>query len=919
MRSLLLFLIAVFSIPLMHGNLRAQCISSSPYGSLVASGSVLTPQTIETCNYAGEYATIDIPSAGDWTFESSVGTDYFEITDASNVSLTSGTSPVTYTSTGAITIRLHIFADNSCATQNSCRVTTVTKEPCLSTSPYGSLTASGSSFLPQTIETCNYAEEYATVTLPSGGIWTFGSSVSTDFLVVTTTANAVLASGTQPVSYTATGPEVVRLHIFTDANCGTQSSCRVTTVTKSPCLASTMYPSSAVTADSTIGMTTNITTCNYAGEYSEVILPLEGNWEFASSDSSDFIVVTDLNDQVLASGVMPVQYSITSADTVRVHIFTDANCGTENSCRTTTVTRVPCFASTMYPSSVDTVNTDPSLMTITTCNYAGEYFEIVLITGQAYEITSSDTDDIFFFTDTANTFFFAEQTPVIANATGTGLLTLRAHIFTNTGCGTENTCRTTTIRCITCAPEMTPDSASVCDGQGMVTISTPDTLGTTYWFEGSCGGVPIDSGFSTDVTPNTSTWYYVANVYNGFASFCDSMEVTVNDNPTVSYSNVTDAACFGDMNGEATADPTGGESPYSYAWSNSGTMATATGLAAGEYYTTVTDANGCSSIDTVNIGEPDLLEAMISNVIDPLCNGDDNGEATAAGMGGTSPYTYAWSSGGSSATETGLAAGTYTVTITDDNGCTEEANEIVDEPDMLTNAFTSNDATCESGADGSIESDVAGGTGPYTYMWTDGSTTEDASDLAAGDYGLVVTDDNGCTFADSTTVGFMFADPTVPLGDTAMLCTGFDITLDAGNAGATFSWSNSETTQSIVVNTGGQYTVDVTDGNGCSTTHTVSVMEDACVGIDDVASVAVIETYPNPVNEVLNVRIKGSGSADIMVELISLSGQRIEARNINGGQQEVLEQFDVSNLSQGVYMMNFQIGSEVSTHRIIVH
>jgi VCBS repeat-containing protein len=230
---------------LAYSNVLA-CVQSSPYGTLTADSTSFTAQTIESCNYAGEYATVTIPSAGTWTFESSIATDYLYLTDGSNIAIDSGITPVTITTTGSATIRLHVSADASCATQSSCRVTSVTKSPCLASSPYGNLNASGSTFNPQTIETCNYADEYATVTLPSGGIWTFGSSIATDFLVITSTNNTVLASGTQPLAYTATGADTLLVHIFTDANCGAQSSCRATTVTKSPCLSNTMYPSSVI-------------------------------------------------------------------------------------------------------------------------------------------------------------------------------------------------------------------------------------------------------------------------------------------------------------------------------------------------------------------------------------------------------------------------------------------------------------------------------------------------------------------------------------------------------------------------------------------------------------------------------------------------------------------------------------------------
>ena len=993
MRSIVASLVALLAITLSISQAQA-CIQTTAFGTLTADSATFTPQTISTCNYAGEYATVTIPGGGTWTFESSVGTDYLYLTDASNIPIDSGITPVTITTTGATTIRMHVSADASCSTQNSCRTTSVTKAPCLSTTAFGTLTASASTFSAQTISTCNYAGEYATATLTAGGLWTFGSSVATDFLVITSLNNTVLAAGTQPISYTASGTDTVRMHIFTDANCGTQNSCRVTTVTKSPCLSNTQYPSSLVTADSNVAASTTISTCNYAGEYAEVLLPVAGNWEFTSSNTGDFVVITDLNNAVLASGPVPVSIAVSITDTVRAHLFTDANCGTQNSCRATSVQRLPCLSSTLYPSSIDTVNTDPSLMTVSTCNYAGEYFEVVAYPGQTYEFTSSTAGDIFFVTDTANNLLTSGPAPVTYGVTGSSPVGIRVHIFIDNGCTTQNSCRTTGVRCITCAPSVTASAPSLCSGSGSITLTASDTLGTTYWYAGACGSTPIDSGSTTTVNPTSSTWYFASNFYNGVASACDSVEVVVTSGATLTFSNITNVDCFGQMTGSATVSASGGSTPYTYAWSNSGSMATASGLAAGDHYVTVTDANGCISLDTVTITEPTALAAssvvdndvscngasdggatasatggtmpysfdwsnsattasitavmagtytstvtdangctattsstiaeptaiVATTVVDSnvTCNGGSNGGATASATGGTMPYTYAWSNSATTADIIGAMAGTYTVTITDANGCTQEVSESITEPAAIANSFTATDVTCEGGADGEIASDVTGGTAPYSYLWSDTTTGASITGLTAGTYTLGVLDANGCIYTEDATIGFMFANPTIPLADEDTLCTGSTITLDAGNAGSTFAWSGGETTQTIDVTVGGSYSVEVTDGNGCSASHTISVVEEICTGIGDIGSLTTIETYPNPTNGVLNVRIKGSTSSDITIQMMNLAGQQIEARRVMGYGDEILEQFDVSALSKGVYFMNFTIGSKVTTQRIVV-
>jgi uncharacterized protein (DUF2141 family) len=750
-----------------------------------------------------------------------------------------------------------------------------------------------------------------------------------------------------------------------------------------------------ISADSNIATSTSITTCNYAGEYSEVELPVAGNWQFTSSDTGDFIVVTDLSSNVLASGQVPVSLGVTGIDTVRAHVFTDANCGTQSSCRSTSVVRLPCLSTTLYPTTIDTVNTDPSFMSVSTCNYAGEYFEVVAYPGQSYEFTSSVAGDIFFVTDTANNFLTSGVAPLIYDVVGTSPVGIRVHIFIDNGCTSQSSCRETGVTCITCAPTISASSTSTCNGGGnSITLSTSDTLGTTYWFAGACGSTPIDSGSFTTVSPTSSTWYYVSNFYNGVASLCDSVEIVVTSGPTTAFTNVIDPTCFGLADGEATVSATGSAMPFTYAWSNSGATATTTGLGAGDYYVTVTDTNSCNTVDTVTISEPtELIGTSVvdsnvtcngftnggatvsatggtapytyiwtnaaittsitgisagtytatvtdangcisitssvvteptllatTSVVDSnvTCNGLSNGGVTAAATGGTAPYSYTWSNSDTAASIFGVAAGTYTVTITDGNGCTQEISETISEPAAISNSFTSTDVTCDGDSDGEITSAVTGGTAPYNYAWSDSSTAASITGLSAGTYTLIVIDDNGCSYTESDSIGFMFANPTIPLADVDTVCTGFSLTLDAGNAGATYAWSSGETTQTIDVTAAGNFTVDVTDGNGCSSSHTVSVVEDICTGLNDVNSLTTIETYPNPANGILNVRIKGSVSSSIKIQLLNLSGQQVETRTVMNYGDEIIEQFDVTSLSKGVYFMNFTIGAKVTTQRVVV-
>src|SRR5690606_5016138 len=186
--------------------------------------------------------------------------------------------------------------------------------------------------------------------------------------------------------------------------------------------------------------------------------------------------------------------------------------------------------------------------------------------------------------------------------------------------------------------------------------------------------------------------------------------------------------------------------PYTYSWLPSGgTNATATGLAVGTYTVTVEDFNGCQTTRTVTVGQPAALTLTPSQT-DVSCFGGSNGTATVTPTGGTGSYTYSWSPyGGTAATASGLAAGTYTVTVTDANSCQETHTFTIEEPTALTLTPSQTDVSCFGGSNGTATVAVSGGTPGYTYSWSPyGGTAATASDLAAGTYTVTITDANSC-------------------------------------------------------------------------------------------------------------------------------------------------------------------------------
>ncbi|MEZ4992557.1 MAG: T9SS type A sorting domain-containing protein, partial [Saprospiraceae bacterium] len=330
---------------------------------------------------------------------------------------------------------------------------------------------------------------------------------------------------------------------------------------------------------------------------------------------------------------------------------------------------------------------------------------------------------------------------------------------------------------------------------------------------------------------------------------------------------VADAGCNADANGSIDLMVSGGTELYTYAWSNGVTTEDISGLTAGTYTVTVTDASGCSDEATFTINEPEVLviDTDATVVTDAGCNAEATGSIDLMVSGGTEPYTYAWSNGATTEDISGLSAGTYTVTVTDANGCSDEATFTIDEPEVLVinlDATAIDDVTCNGDATGSINLVVSGGTEPYTYVWSNGETTEDISGLPAGTYDVTVTDANGCTETGSFTIEEA-SDLVIDLAATIVTdvdCNGdatgsIDLVVNGGTPAYTYVWSNGATTEDLSGLPAGTYDVTVTDANGCTETASFTI---------DEATDLVVEVDGTVVH---NVACNGdaSGSIDLLV------------------------------------------------------
>jgi len=335
-----------------------------------------------------------------------------------------------------------------------------------------------------------------------------------------------------------------------------------------------------------------------------------------------------------------------------------------------------------------------------------------------------------------------------------------------------------------------------------------------------------NNGATTQNLVNVGAGTYVLNVTD--ANGCTATGTYTITEPVVVTSTltVTDVVCFGESTGSVDLTPAGGSAPYTFLWSNFSTSEDLTGVPAGTYVVVITDANGCQAVDTAVVAEnPELvLTATVTNV---TCFGADNGSILVAASGGVAPYTYIWSTGGTTDFEQNLAPGTYTVTVTDDAGCTVEGTYTITGPTQLTATGVVTNISCNGANDGAIDLTVTGGTTPYTFLWSNNATTEDVSGLAATTYDVIVTDANGCEFRDT----FEITEPDSLLSSIAgtdASCSGGGngsaiLTVTGGTGPYTFFWSNFRFTQNIYNLSAGEYFVIITDANGCQTVDSVTI------------------------------------------------------------------------------------------------
>ncbi|MFH1321906.1 MAG: PKD domain-containing protein [Bacteroidota bacterium] len=418
-------------------------------------------------------------------------------------------------------------------------------------------------------------------------------------------------------------------------------------------------------------------------------------------------------------------------------------------------------------------------------------------------------------------------------ATGLDADIYTVEITDNNGCITTEsvTINEPSILVANTSPVSEPSCYGASDGIVMVTASGGTGQYTYLWD-------PPAGGQTTAMATGLSAGTYNVTVTD--ANNCISnTSVTLNEPAPLTLSiTKADANCYGSCDGFATVSVGGGIPPYTYSWSNGDITQVADSLCAAIYNITVTDDNSCTAFSSFIINEPPDITVSISSFSDIDCYGNCNGFAQSTVSGGTPPYTYSWSDGQSSDQAINLCAGTYTITVSDNNGCYDVASITLTEPFAFTGAITDNDVSCFGDCNGNATVNVSGGASPYNYLWDDITfqTTPTADSLCDGTYTVTITDINGCVITSSVLITQPQELSLVSGSNTSSTC-GFQngsacVNVAGGVFPYTIVWNDPMVTTGPCIDSvfANVYNPIVTDANFC--TATLQVIINDIVGPD---------------------------------------------------------------------------------------
>ncbi len=365
---------------------------------------------------------------------------------------------------------------------------------------------------------------------------------------------------------------------------------------------------------------------------------------------------------------------------------------------------------------------------------------------------------------------------------------------------------------------------TICKGDTLTLSATnlyPSTPVNYQWTPTT----PIISGGSTSsaIVAPTDTTIFVVTATNSYGCK-DTARVKVNTITISSAVATTHVNCYGNCNGQIILNPSGGNTPYTYSWSNStiNTGNTANQLCNGNYTSTITDNHGCKLMVTQTITQPDSLTISFTDTTHVVCNGICSGMARLVASGGTTPYQYTWVNGSMNDSIFNVCAGNYTITVTDFNQCTKTGVIQIRDTSSFDAFCDLQMVRCFSECNGQATIIASNGNIPYIYVWASGSTNDTITNLCSGIYSATVTENNGCirnVFAEITQPNpLAIANTIINRPNCLGECNGsILVSVTGGTRPYSYQWSLSTSTDSIATNLcSNNYSLTITDANGCT-------------------------------------------------------------------------------------------------------
>jgi hypothetical protein len=892
----------------------SQCTNTSPFGTATApaqGGSL----TVTTCAYAGEYSTINgVVAANVYSITTGIAGDYITIRSGSSGGpvVAFGPSPLNFFAPIAGTYYAHYNTNVSCGTQNSCRTINLgCYAPCVNGSAFGSATAPapGGNVV---VTTCAYAGEYSTInSVVASNVYTVSTSVATDYITVRsgTSNGPIVAFGPTPLTFTATVAGTYYTHYNSNANCGTQSSCRTVNFgcLPQPCINTSQFGSGTANSSGTV----QLTTCAYAGEYSNATFTAVGAYTVgATGGTGNYITLTTSLNVVLYAGPSPLAVIIPSLGLYRVHVSLNSTCGTDASCHTVSViggtpvndnctSAITVTAPGTYSGTTINANLDPTAPTCITSapTSEGVWYSF---TGNGNQIgldlgcSSSWDSKIWVYTGACGAFTCVTGNddfgPICSSAAASVTWCSQPGVVYRilvAGYSSPSAFTLNVTQNVVASPTITASQSSICSGN--TATLTVNGTSTNTWNPGAL------SGTSQTFSPLSTTVYTVTGLDNntGCASSA-SATLTVNASPTISVNS--GSICAGSSftfspNGANTYTITGGNLVVTPSSNSS-------------YTVFGTNIVGCLSSQVVSLSVVPLPSIVITGD-SVLCEG----ESTTLSVSGASAYAWSNSAVTSTILVTPLTTTSYTV-VGVTNSCSMTAVSSVTVSPNPTVTVTGTNVICEG------QSVNLAATGASNYTWSTGSNSSTITETPLANVDYTVTGATG-TCTDVTIISVtVYALPSVSLtASNTIACVG-DTTINLMGSPSGGIYSGTGVTGSIFTPaTSGTFTsvYSFTNPNtGCANTTSISLEVSECVGISvNNKSVSGIQVYPNPNQGEFTIELANGSAKSIVVtdvtgRVVLTTSTSLDSMNLN-----------IVELANGVYYVSISSENHTEVIKIV--